>query len=60
MKIIYVLYSASYFRGCKKYFLLKIFDVAASVLTCNNSSPRGHQLTEHPQGCLVHQKGIFP
>ena len=33
MKIIYVLYSASYFRGYKKYFLLKIFDVSVSVWT---------------------------
>ena len=31
MKIIYVLYSASYFMGYKKYFLLKIFDVAVRV-----------------------------
>ena len=46
--------------GIKKYFLLKIFDVAENVWTCNNSSPPGHQLTEHPQGRFVHQKGIFP
>ena len=31
MKIIYVLYSASYFRGYKKYFLLKIFDVTENA-----------------------------
>ena len=35
MKIIYVLYSASYFRGHKKYFLLKIFGIKVRVYTCN-------------------------
>ena len=46
--------------GIKKYFLLKIFDVAENAWTCNNSSPRGYQLTEHPQGRFVHQKEFSP
>ena len=62
MKIIYVLYSASYFRGYKKIFFTKnfLYYITARAWTCNNSSPPGHQLTEHPQGRFVHQKGIFP
>ena len=35
MKIIYVLYSASYFRGYKKYFLLKNFGIKVRAYTCN-------------------------
>ena len=30
------------------------------VWTCNNSSPPGNQLTEHPQGRFVHQKEFSP